>query len=175
VGTPSDQEHFSELVRDHETQLRSYILAMVPSWNDAEDIFQATCVQLWQQLDRLEGDEKFGAWAAKIAYYQVLSHRKRQSRSRITFSDSFIDAVGSGGVTLLEPISPRRAALEHCLERLEPHQRRVVDLRYAHNRPLSEVAGVVGKSLEAVYQMLARVRRLLRHCVERELRAEERP
>jgi RNA polymerase sigma-70 factor (ECF subfamily) len=172
VGTPCDHEHFTELVRRHEPRLRAYILAMVPSWSDAEDIYQATCVQLWQQIERLENDEKFGAWAAKIAYFQVLSHRKQQTRSKVTLSEAFIDAVGSDGVALVETQSSRQEALTRCLAQLEPQQRMIIDLRYTQNKPLAEVAQIMGKSLDATYQMLARVRRSLRESVERTLRAE---
>jgi RNA polymerase sigma-70 factor (ECF subfamily) len=172
VGTPFDHEHFTALVRAHGPRLRAYILAMVPSWSDAEDIYQATCVQLWQEIERLESDEKFGAWAAKIAYFQVLSHRKQQTRSKVTFSDAFIDAVGSDGVALVESQSPRAEALARAVAQLEPQQRMIIDLRYTQNKPLAEVAEIMGKSLEATYQMLARVRRLLRDGVERALKSE---
>ena len=80
---PKRYEEFVGLVRLYTSQILAYIDALLLNRNDAEDLFQETCMVLWQKFDeftpghelsclgfaycRLQGDEfpdggNRGAW-----------------------------------------------------------------------------------------------------------------
>ncbi len=168
------QEQFTSLLSEHSASLRAYILAMVGNRTDADDVYQATTLQLWQQRDRFEIDTNFGAWAAKVAYYNVLTFRKRRLRERrkLTFSSDFVDMVGARSEAFWQPIDARRQALEQCLEQLDPRQRQLLHLRYTQSASVDRIATVLDRSVRAVYKALSRVRIALSHCIERRLRQE---
>ena len=77
---------FVELLSQCERRLYSYILSLVPNFNDADEIAQQTRLRLWERLDRYEPGRDFGAWACTIAHYEYLTWRGKQSRDRLQFS-----------------------------------------------------------------------------------------
>lgn len=60
---------FLRLLSQHERRVKSFILALVPNWADADDLYQETTVRLWEQFADYDPDQEFGAWACTIAYY----------------------------------------------------------------------------------------------------------
>jgi len=88
-----DHAEFVRLLKRHERRLNGYVLALVQNWNDADDILQAVAVRLWEQFDEYRPDGDFGAWACKIAYYEVLTYRKRKGRRALQTTPAFDQAV----------------------------------------------------------------------------------
>ena len=48
---PKRYDEFGELVRLHTSQILAYIDALLLNRSDAEDLFQETCLVLWQKFD----------------------------------------------------------------------------------------------------------------------------
>src|SRR5689334_17416818 len=88
-----DPATFVRLLTQHERRVYAFILSLVPSWHDADEILQETNVRLWTEFERFEPGSDFCAWACAIAKYQVLTHRKQQARQRVRFTDEFLDVV----------------------------------------------------------------------------------
>lgn len=166
-------DEFTRLFTAHRGGVLAYILAMVPRRGDAEEIFQATVAQLWQEFHRFEQGTEFGAWASRVAYFQVLSFRKRRSRERLQFTPDFVDRVAVEAAALVGPLDDRQAALERCLEKLSPRQRKLIELRYRRGVAIENIALQVGRSVEATYKALSRIRQLLHDCVRRVRGLEE--
>src|ERR1700689_4181086 len=93
MSEASKTAEFVRLLAQHQRGIYALILAMVPNWADAEDIFQETTVRLWEQFDKYKTGSDFGAWARTIGKFGILSYRKKKGRERIAFSDAFIDKV----------------------------------------------------------------------------------
>lgn len=172
TGMGVDRDEFARLLSEHERGLRAYILAMAPRWSDADEIFQSTCLRLWEEVERFEPGTSFGAWSAKVAYYEVLSLRKQQQRERLrlTFSGDFVDVIGTHGADYVEPTDTRQALLRDCLAELSPEQQKLIRLRYVERRSIASIAAHIGKSVEATYKTLSRIRRVLHECVQRKQR-----
>ena len=60
---PKRYDEFAGLVRLHTGQVLAYINALVLDWNDADDLFQETCLVLWQKFDEFRPGTNFLAWA----------------------------------------------------------------------------------------------------------------
>jgi RNA polymerase sigma-70 factor (ECF subfamily) len=75
-------EHIVQLLTNAQQQLTRYVRTLVPNRSDAEEVLQETNLFVWRHADEFEVGTNFAAWVCKIAYYQVLTFRKRQSRSR---------------------------------------------------------------------------------------------
>jgi RNA polymerase sigma-70 factor (ECF subfamily) len=66
-------------------------------------------------------------------------------------------------------IDARHEALEHCLKKLHPRDRDLLLTRYEPGGGVEAAAQRSGRSMEAAYKALARLRKLLHDCVTQRL------
>lgn len=165
---------FVRLLTRNERRVYAYILSLVPNWNDADEIQQETSLRLWEQFDRYEPGTDFGAWACTIARYQVLTHRKKQSRAKLVFSDEFLAAVESEQLKQGDLMDARRVALERCLELISERNRQLLRLCYEPNTTIAAVAQQIGRTAAATYKTLQRVRAALHTCIDQRVLLEDR-
>ena len=81
------------LLAEHERQLTGYVHALIPSWQDAEDVLQNTKLRLWEQFDSFQPEGDFAAWAIAVASYMVRAHRTHCQRQRVCFSDDLLEKI----------------------------------------------------------------------------------
>jgi RNA polymerase sigma-70 factor (ECF subfamily) len=162
-------ERFLQLFLAHERRIYAFILTLVPSWADADDLLQETSAVLWRKLDEFEPGSDFLAWALSVARFQVLNHRKKQRRSRARLSDQSVEALADQLTTRGPPADARRDALAGCLAKMTPQDRELIHLRYQPEATTQDVADRVGRSLKAVYKALNRIHCQLLFCIRRAL------
>lgn len=152
-------------------RLYLYILSQVPSVQDAEEILQeANCVMLAKHA-QFEPGTNFLAWATQIVVYEILKYRQRYSREKLRFSDEFLQAVVEEVPATLDALEERRRALETCLEKLRPADRKLIQQRYRVGGKARDLAAEIGRPANSVYQSLGRIRRTLLECIQRQLAA----
>jgi len=165
---------FVELFSRHEYRVKSYILALMPNWVDADDVFAETNIRLWKQFDEYESEKDFGAWACAIARFQILSRRSELTRERKILSDEFLDTVSEAMPGMLEQGDQlsRLRALMSCLEKLSDRNRRLLREVYAGDRTIANIAESLRQAPSAVSAKLYRLRGKLHQCVQSQLRSE---
>ena len=77
----SDSEFLALLAR-HEQPLAACVHALVPNWQEAEEVLQETRVTLWRQFADFQPGSDFQAWARTIARYVSRSHLRRNGNRR---------------------------------------------------------------------------------------------
>lgn len=162
-------ELFVQLIGVHQYQIHRYLLTLVPNPHDAEDLYQQTNLFLWREFHRFEEGTNFVSWACAVAYHEVMAWRKRMSRDRLVFTDDFLAAVSSEFVRSADQIEIRSQALVECVEKLPAHHRELLQLRYGEQRQIEAIADKLGRSIDAVYRALSRIRRTLFDCVSQEI------
>jgi len=173
VSLDDSKATFVRLLTQSERRVYGYILKMVVDWNDADEILQETNVRLWEEFDRFQPGTDFAAWAIRVAHYQVLTWRKRRDRSRLVFGKAAIEALAMEQATANTVEGSRQAALAECLKRLSAVNRDLLTRCYSGAGTIRDVAGTLGRSTEAVYKMLQRVRLSLHKCIEQRLVMED--
>ncbi len=168
-----DRREFVRLITVNQRKIYGYILSLVTHWADAEEILQETNLRLWEQFEDYDRSRDFAAWACTIASYQVLTYWKKAGRSRLEYSQQFIEAVSDELSQFSRESDARRSALERCLEGLGRTSRQLIDLSYGSGLTIREVAKQLGKTPDSVYKALGRIRRALYDCVQRNLKQEE--
>lgn len=160
---------FSELVRRHTSQMLAYIDTLLLNRSDAEDVFQETCIVLWQKFDEFGPGSNFLAWALRIADYKVMNYHQKQAR-RVAFADSLREALMAEVASrTTEPTAACLAALSSCMQRLAQNDRRLITQCYAESESVSHVASTMGRSPQSVHNSLRRIRNWLLECIRREL------
>ncbi len=173
VGQQNRVDEFIQLFTSHEPRLRAYVLTLVCRWTDAEEVMQQCNLVLWQKFDAFQSETNFFAWSCQVARLEVMDFRKRRGRERAIFSDSFIDVVADEAAEMAEELSDRQTALQQCLEKLPQQHRRLLHWRYAESVSIEDVAGRTGRSIEAAYKTLSRVRQVLHDCITRTLATDK--
>jgi RNA polymerase sigma-70 factor, ECF subfamily len=173
-GEMERRKRLVALLARHQRQLLRYIHTLVPQVQDAEDILQETCGVICEKFDAFQPgfagqdeDQAFMAWACEIAWWRVRAARTAFARSKVCFSDDVLALVAETAWTLREESDPRSDALEQCLQRLPARDRELIEARYQRGATVEDAARRNGRTPEAAYKALARIRRALHECVSR--------
>lgn len=172
---PRRYEEFADLVRLSTSQILAYINAMLLNWNDTEDLFQETCLVLWQKFEEFTPGTKFLAWALRIADHKVMDFHKKRSRY-MAFTTSLRDGLLTEIVDRdMEAPTDNLTALSGCMEHLTPDDRRIVTLCHGEGVPVRRIADMLGRSPQSVHHSLRRIRNWLLDCIRRELKHADGP
>jgi RNA polymerase sigma-70 factor, ECF subfamily len=165
---------FLRLFLQNERRLYAYILTLVPNRADADDVLQEASLVLWDKFDAGQPPADFAAWACRIAYFKVLDFCKKRQRSRVVFSQAMLERLAETAVEQAASLQldERRRALAGCVEKLSPRDRDLLACRFAEGATTQSTAARVGRSVDAVYKALARIRQALFDCVTRTLAQE---
>ena len=168
-----NSDTYTREVLSVQRRLYAYILTLIPSFTDADDILQQTNAVLLRKRDDFRPGTAFGAWACQVAYYEVLAHRKRQQRERVLFSDELLAELAPEAASSVETLDRKLAALEHCTQKLPPRDREMIHLRYRQELASDAIAARVGRTSEAARRHLYRIRVALLRCIETRLTSTE--
>ncbi|MFH5803449.1 sigma-70 family RNA polymerase sigma factor [Alienimonas sp. DA493] len=150
------------------------ILSQVGRPADAEEILQNANLAIWRKAHTFEPGTNFAAWSSTVATYEVLKWREKKGRDRLRFSDEFVAAVAREAEADPGLWEERRRVLETCVEKLSAKDRDLLTRRYTPGADGEEVQGkdvaaMLGRPVNAVYQSLGRIKKTLAECVRREL------
>ena len=164
----------TELTR-RQNQLLAYIVTLLGDADRARDVLQQTNIVMWRKAAEYTPGTSFAAWACKIAYFEVLSERRKMRRERLVFDDDMLECVGREAAAALEDYDNRAEALKDCLESLPPARRRQICERYQPGGSVKAIARSLGQTPGAVSTALYRTRSMLQDCIERKLGAATNP
>jgi RNA polymerase sigma-70 factor (ECF subfamily) len=176
--SPEERERRALLVSlltQHQRRIFSYIHMLVPNPHDAEDILQETLQVVAEKFDEFRPGTDFVAWACQIAWWRVRASRRRFARSKVIFNDQVLESISTTAHAMREELDVRRDALTHCLERLPPRDRQFILARYERGATVQDAAALAGRSMDAAYKALMRLRKLLHDCINHRLAAEAAP
>lgn len=160
------------LMTQHQRRIFSYIYTLVPDRPAAEDILQETSLVVCEKFAQFQAGSDFVAWACQIAYWEVRRARQKFARAKVIFDQETVDALAQTAAALTDEVDQRHEALGHCLQRLHPRDRELVLARYEPGGGVELAAERSGRTLEAAYKALGRLRKLLLDCISQRLATE---
>jgi len=154
---------------------------------EAHDAVQEALISIWRELPTLREPERFDAWAGRILVNACRHALKRRIRVRvreIRLSPEPADGPGFGDDgRLARPAAVGFAtvaaraeslgdddALNRAFERLDAEQRTLLVLHHLEERPLTEIAALLGIPIGTAKSRLFTARRALEIALERESR-----
>ena len=170
-----ESQEFVQLLTQVQSSLYAYILSLVLDHAKADDLLQETNLTLWNKADQFEAGTHFLAWACKVAYFKVLSHRRSQARDRHVFNDELLDFLAEQQIERSEQQERRREALRHCIKRLSTYQQQLLAARYQAGGSVKDMAMKKGRTVGVISQTLYRIRCTLNKCIEARIAAEQLP
>jgi RNA polymerase sigma-70 factor (TIGR02960 family) len=176
----TDQETFADLVEPHRNELRLHCYRMLGSYQDAEDALQETLLSAWRSLGSFERRSSMRTWLYRIATNQCLNARRAGTRrearelgvppmqlprptrlGEIFWLDPMPDTAGGsveGPDVRYERSESISLAFVTALQHLPPRQVAVLLLRDVLGFRASEVAEMLGATVDSVNSALKRAR-----------------
>lgn len=160
-----DHQLFMRLFLENEPAVLRSVLVFIPHRPDARDVMQETALALWKHFHEYDSGRPFVNWACGFARIEVRrflrgAHRRakltEQAMNALILSDS-------------EDDSERERQLGECRSRLPTEHRHILDGYYVDEEAVEALAERHGKSVDALYKMLQRIRRMLLECMERKM------
>ena len=163
-------ERFLKLFLDSEREIFRYVAVFVPCVADAQDIVQQTAVALWRKFDEYDPARPFAPWACRFALNEARHFMRQNARWHAFLNDELAAELHRRREEL--EFDARFVHLSRCLQKLPPEQRTLLEAYYYRGEAVEEIAGARGRSSEAVYKVLQRVRQALKQCIARAVAAE---
>jgi len=167
-----DPRHYETFVREllqHEARARGFLHGLLPSWDDVDDVLQETSLVAWRKFAQFEPGTSFLNWFLTIARFEALKHRRKAARSPVVLSEEVLDLIADEGLDEAPALARERSALEACLAKLPAPQRELLDASYRPGVKFHEVAAQSGKSAQALYKIIQRLRATLLACIQTQL------
>lgn len=161
--------HFAECER----AMLAFAYSLIPNRADADDVVQETLTALWKHFDDYDPERPFLPWANRFVYRQVQMHRRKQAtRAKYFFSDETIEQLAKDESFSLERDRAMSAALDKCLQKLSARNRELVEQRYLSKGSLQDFSEKTGRTSNAIYKTLQRIRESLHRCITQRLARE---
>ena len=151
-----DREAYAQLVQRYERQLYSYLRRYLGHAEMAEDVFQATFLQVHLKCDRFDETRRFRPWLYTVATNQAIDAQRRNKRHRMVSLDrgSSSEDVDIGTlVNLLEgkesdPLEnvsqlERGQWVQDAIDQLSEAMRSVIELVYYQGMKYREAAEIL--------------------------------
>jgi RNA polymerase sigma-70 factor (ECF subfamily) len=169
----SDSEEFVRLLTEAQGPVYGYLLTLIPDRNRARDLLQETNITIWKKAETFEQGTNFNAWACKVAYFHVLSFRRKMAREKLVFDDEILDYLSERNDERVaqDAAADRIKALKSCILKLSENHRELVQERYKPGASVQRIAEDQGRTVGAISQTLYRIRHNLMLCVEKTLTA----
>jgi len=145
-------------------QVYGYLLSRCGRAALAEDLCAQTFLAAVRAARRGEPPSLSPAWLIGVARHKLVDHWRAQTREEASLA--LVDA--GSGPDHDDPWDIRLDVLlaHQTLERLGPHHRSALTLRYLDDLPVPEVARVLDRTVHATEALLVRARRAFRRTYE---------
>jgi len=162
----ASQQRFLSLFLRSEREIFRYVAALVPNVTDAEDIVQQTAIALWEKFETYDPAQPFTPWACRFALNKARQWIERRQRWQALLQGGLAEELAQRREELRPELEIRLKHLEGCIGKLPEDQRSIVEDYYYHRSGIEKVAESAGRTVEATYKALQRIRNALQTCIE---------
>ena len=162
-----DRACFGDVYERYFELVYGYVARRVRDRAATEDLTSEVFRKALANIDRFKWTgAPFGAWLLRIASNVIADRAKRQAKDGVRVDEPSLELAARSNSrqtqqTELEE-SERRAWVIRQVDELPDDQRRVVRLRFAEEKSISEIAAELGRSEGAVKQLQFRAFQTLR-------------
>ena len=164
---------FSQFVRLYQAKVRCYLGRFVRGADVVDDLAQETFISAYRSLGSYRQESPLALWLLGIARNLALKHLREEQRRRSREAGSLEAALSRWSEERMadEESSEGRhervvAALRTCIEGLQKHSAGLIRDAYFKGRTAAEIAQESGKTENAVWVTMMRIRQTLRECID---------
>ena len=146
-GKTSRYEYFLD---KYGQQVFTLIVRIVASQEDAEELTQDTFLKAFRHLSSFKAESNFSTWIYRIAYNTAISAVRKKKYDLFDMDD-----------TLNDESEEQIAKLNKAMKKLDADERAVITLFYMEDKPVSEIALILGMTESNTKVKLHRIRKKL--------------
>jgi RNA polymerase sigma-70 factor (ECF subfamily) len=158
-----------DVYRQYSAQVFAYLLRHIPIYQDAEEVLLDVFLVVLDELPALP-EHRHAAFVHTVARNKMVDYFRRRDKFKQVSLDELVDtpfADDDPETHLLT--SERNAAVSRAISTLPALQQAILQLRFAHDLRVKEIATRLAKSEQAVRMALCRALKQLKKIVPIEI------
>ncbi|MCW1734359.1 RNA polymerase sigma factor [Anaerorudis cellulosivorans] len=158
-----DQKAFEKLFERYHKKLYAYLMRLLDSKEDAEEIVQESFIKIWEKREEFIEGYSFDAFLFKIAKNTFLNFTREKVNRRV-FEDHFqlINEVESGKTDDYVIFKETREIIRLIIEGMPPRRREVFMMRKVEGLSRKEISEKLGISVITVDSQLLKANTYLK-------------
>ena len=156
-------EQFENILNRYSGQVFNLIAHIVPCKEDAEELTQDVFIKVFRQLSSFKEESSFSTWIYRIATNTALSAARKKKHATINIEDNTHGDIPDELLdeALDNDSEEQLQRLSEAIDRLDAEERALITLYYMNERPIEEVATIMGLTQSNVKTKLYRTRKKL--------------
>jgi RNA polymerase sigma-70 factor (ECF subfamily) len=145
-----DRNAMHALYARHNVRVYRFVLRLTNDTSLAEDLVSEVFIDVWRHADGFKEKSQVSTWLLAIARYKALSALRRRPDEQLDDCAAAAIEDPADDPEAFADSQGRSAIVQKCLMQLSAAHREVIDLVYYHEKPVEEVAGIVGVPVSTV-------------------------
>ena len=156
------REGQTEMVSRYAERVFAMIARQVPDMMDAQELTQDTFLRAFSHIDSYAPHKaSLSTWLCRIAYHLTLDHLRRRRPVIVAMEDNTDISDEELEAELNTGREERIEQLMEVIDELPDDERMLLTLYYFEERPLTEIAYIIGIDAKVLANRLYRTRRKL--------------
>jgi len=158
------EKHFEEV----KTSLLRFIISLTSCRTTSDDLLQETFMTLWKKRQTFEEGTNFKAWAFQTAFNIVRNYRRSHANNPVQSmpSEKIMGMIRDQYMQSESIWESESKFLPECLQQLPERQQQLITRRYVGKVSLQTLAPEWELSPNALSQLLFRIKKSLKKCVQ---------
>ena len=145
----------------HHVQTYRFLLRLVGDEAQAEDLVSEVFFDVWRNAHQFQGNSRVSTWILAIARFKALSALRRRKDDELDDDHAAAIADTADDPEIAVQKKDRVAIMRQCLSHLSLVHREIIDLAYYQDKPINEVAEILGVPENTVKTRMFHARRRL--------------
>src|ERR1700689_2729085 len=142
-------------------QTYRFLLRLVGDEAHAEDLVSEVFFDVWRNAHQFQGNSRVSTWILAIARFKALSALRRRKDDELDEDQAAAIPDMADNPEIAVQKKDRVAIMRQCLSHLSLVHREIIDLAYYQDKPINEVAEILGVPENTVKTRMFHARRRL--------------
>ena len=166
-----DQRAYAALMNNYRDSLYFMLLKMTNNTNDADDLTIEAFGKAFKKLEQYSPDYAFSTWLFKIASNNCIDFMRKKKKHTFSMNNSPDGEEGQELANIIPSDTPdpeenvmkkeKIMMMREVVEKLKPHYRKLIELRYFKEYSYEEIAAELELPLGTVKAQLFRAREFI--------------
>ncbi len=165
IEPEQQDELFIRQMASVQTRLRGFLVGVVRSQRDVDDLMQEAALEMWKNRDRYDSQRPFVPWAFGVTSNVLARHRRRLSKEKLVFAEDVVQLLAEAHMNHADVLDVQREKLRDCLDSLPEKDRGLIQERYQRAKSVAVIASDLKSPQKTVYSRLKSIRDRLYKCI----------